>query len=299
MSRRILLVLAAVHASGALAQSTGGSGWDDGTVLGRFVTRLAGYPIVSALCAVSNCDKPQALPERPGGRYAAFGPLKTELVYLDERVTRGYGFPGAVVACPVVPERGSASDEARRLLGEATVPTVPGVVWSYGGNGNCDGTGGFANVADGFPGLYGEPGRGYWLPELLEHMASHGIVAVCPYLAGVPDAAGPDAGVNAARMLAEVQPCQSARGARVNGGALGIAGYSLGAGRAVRGASNPAGRDVIKAVVAMHTWDGGALTSVPSPLMLLSATVGLVLRKSALSLRNYRVSSIPVRAARR
>ena len=29
---------------------------------------------------------------------------------------------------------------------------------------------------------------GYWLPELLEHMASHGIVTVCPYLAGIPDA---------------------------------------------------------------------------------------------------------------
>ena len=56
-----------------------------------------------------------------------------------------------------------------------------------GGNGNCDGTGGFADAADGYPGLYGED-RGYWLPELLEHMASHGVVTVCPYLSGMPDA---------------------------------------------------------------------------------------------------------------
>ena len=32
------------------------------------------------------------------------------------------------------------------------------------------------------------------------------------------------------------------------------------------------GRDVIKAVVALHTWDGGFFTTVPSPLMIVSGT---------------------------
>ena len=32
------------------------------------------------------------------------------------------------------------------------------------------------------------------------------------------------------------------------------------------------GRDVIKAVVALHTWDGGLFTSVPSPLMIVSSS---------------------------
>jgi len=60
---------------------------------------------------------------------------------------------------------------------------VPGVAWSYGGNGDCEGKKGYAFVADGFPELYNED-KGYWLPELLEHMASHGIVTICPFLAG-------------------------------------------------------------------------------------------------------------------
>ena len=59
----------------------------------------------------------------------------------------------------------------------------PGVSWSYGGLGSCDGSRGYATTADNYPSLYGEE-QGYWLPELLEHMASHGIVTVCPYLSG-------------------------------------------------------------------------------------------------------------------
>jgi hypothetical protein len=91
-------------------------------------------------------------------------------VYLSGDATQPYGFRGAIVACPVLP-----------ILKENS--KLPGVSWSYGGQGSCDGSGGFANTADGYPSLYGEE-QGYWLPELLEHMASHGIVTVCPYLSG-------------------------------------------------------------------------------------------------------------------
>ena len=50
------------------------------------------------------------------------------------------------------------------------------------------------------------PEQGYWLPELLEHMASHGIVTICPALAGLPNGAdGSDDGVSAARMMVDLQ----------------------------------------------------------------------------------------------
>jgi len=107
------------------------------------------------------------------GKYAEIGPLQTELVYLSAAATRSYGFLGAIVACPVLPTTTATTK-------------FPGVAWSYGGRGSCDGTGGFADTADGYPGQYGEE-QGYWLPELLEHMASHGIVTVCPRLSGGVD----------------------------------------------------------------------------------------------------------------
>ena len=84
--------------------------------------------------------------------------------------------------------------------------------------------------------------------------------------------------MNAAKMLAELQPCaggvdgEGTGGATVSPEALGVGGYSLGAGRAVRGAAGRLGRDIIKAVVALHTWDGGYFTAVPSPLMIVSGT---------------------------
>ena len=57
----------------------------------------------------------------------------------------------------------------------------------------------------------------------------------------IPDGStGVDATVNAVRMLAEMQPCQGVgggRGALVDHDALGVAGYSLGAGRAIKGAA--------------------------------------------------------------
>jgi hypothetical protein len=145
------------------------------------------------------------------------------------------------------------------------------VVWSYGGNGDCDGSGGIADAVDSYRGLYGED-RGYWLPELLEHMASHGIVSICPALAGLPSYDGADDGVSAARMLADLQPCRrGGDGVTVDSAGLGIAGYSLGAGRAVQGAAG-SGRDILKAVVALHTWRGGRFTSVAAPLMIVSAS---------------------------
>lgn len=166
-----------VAAQSIAAQQPSGSGWDDEWSLRNLVSRVTGFPAVASLCAVSNCQRSQPLPERPGGPYAEFGPLETRLVYLGASTTRRYGFPGAVVACPVLSPAAAASAEKK------TKRRFPGVAWSYGGNGNCDGTGGFADAADGYPGLYGED-QGYWLPELLEHMASHGIVSICPYLSG-------------------------------------------------------------------------------------------------------------------
>lgn len=204
-----------VAAQSIASQQQSGSGWDDDQPwsLRNLFSRFTGFPAVASLCAVSNCQRSQPLPARPGGPYAEFGPLQTRLVYLSASTTRDYGFPGAVVACPVVPPAAAAaaaegydglqlSGAEASLLGnflgfsqQNTAAAAaaaaekkkkrrfPGVAWSYGGNGNCDGTGGFADAADGYPGLYGEV-QGYWLPELLEHMASHGIVTICPYLSG-------------------------------------------------------------------------------------------------------------------
>ena len=64
------------------------------------------------------------------------------------------------------------------------------------------------------------------------------MVTACPYLRGIPDgSAGAMATVNAARMLADLQPCAGVTVDRAN---LGVAGYSLGAGRAAppRGATH-------------------------------------------------------------
>ena len=287
--------------SGSFGGGNGGSGWDaddDGSwSLRNLVTRFTGLPAVASLCAVSNCQRSKPLPPRPGGRYAEFGPLQTRLVYLDATATRGYGFPGALVACPVVPVGGGdvvgavkddgegrsssslsfnivdifgfASSQPNKQKTKKHSALFPGVAWSYGGNGNCDGTGGFADAADGYPGLYGED-RGYWLPELLEHMASHGVVTVCPYLAGVPDAGGAQASVNAALMLADLQPCvddTNKGGAKVSRDALGVAGYSLGAGRAVRGAARDTVRNLSFSPFppSPHTSAGACSLSPPEP----------------------------------
>ena len=241
--------------------------------------RMRGGTLKNVLCLVTDCDKSNPLPERrPGGPYAHFGPYETTLVELDASRTIMYGFSGALVACPVA--RGT---RAMPLPGDPAAfktshhgkgATVPGLSWSYGGEGDCAGVEGIASAVDGFgPEWYGElPDYGYWLPELLEHFASWGVVTACPFLRGVPDgAAGATATVNAARMLVDLQPCGP--GVVVDAGKLGVAGCSLGAGRAVRGAASAP--DAIAAVVALHTWElaqNNYDASVKAPLMLLSGT---------------------------
>jgi len=268
----LCVVAVAVLLGGARAGSTDdASAWETESPwsLVAAISRVVSAPIVGALCSISVCAKPVRLPPRPGGPYAEYGPYETRLVHLSGLQTLRYGIPNAVVACPVMPNNKKDGNFPRGKPHDGS--GAPGVVWSYGGLGNCDGVGGFSTVGDGWRGLYGES-YGYWLPELLEHMASHGIVTVCPALNGVPSPEGAAIGINAARMLAELQPCKAVGGPEVDGDALGIAGYSLGAGRAVRGAAF-SGRDVIKAVVGLHTWNGGAFSPVPAPMMLVSSSL--------------------------
>ena len=98
-SRPLLPLLAALVAAVLpLSQAQGwggGGGWSLGAALN-------GFTAVASLCATSNCQRSQPLPQRPGGRYADFGPYKTRLVYMSSAQTRRYGFSGAVVACPVM-----------------------------------------------------------------------------------------------------------------------------------------------------------------------------------------------------
>ena len=87
---------------------------------------LSGGATVGALCAVSNCERSGPVPSTPpGGKFARFGPYDTRLVYLEGEQTSAYGFPSAVVACPVLPldaknARGPARGPAR--AGKSTFP---------------------------------------------------------------------------------------------------------------------------------------------------------------------------------
>lgn len=272
----LLLLLAASVPAAASAR-----GWDRTRVppWAARRARMRGGTLKNVLCLVTDCDKSNPLPERrPGGPYAHFGPYETTLVEVDASRTIMYGFSGALVACPVA--RGTRAmplpgdPAAFKTSNHGKGATVPGLSWSYGGEGDCAGVEGIAAAVDDFgPEWYGElPDYGYWLPELLEHFASWGVVTACPFLRGVPDgAAGATATVNAARMLVDLQPCGP--GVNVDAGKLGVAGYSLGAGRAVRGAASAP--DAIAAVVALHTWElaqNNYDASVKAPLMLLSGT---------------------------
>ena len=99
-------------------------------------------------------------------------------MYHDEwtkRTTLRYGFPGALVACPVAPTttttttttgHGGGSSSSATTITKKQLASAPGVAWSYGGNGNCEGTGGYADVADGYPGLYGDGTGGSSTPQL-------------------------------------------------------------------------------------------------------------------------------------
>lgn len=115
------LLLAAALMGGADSQSTQ-SGWDDDPwSLRNLVSRFTGLPAVASLCSVSNCQRSQPLPARPGGKFSEFGPLQTKLVHLSASATRGYGFSGALVACPVMPHTTRTNKKMTR--------SVPGVAW--------------------------------------------------------------------------------------------------------------------------------------------------------------------------
>ena len=308
-----------------------GDEWPSVTAARRAIARLSGGgATVSTLCAVSNCERSSPLPTPPGGKFARFGPYDTRLVYLDGSQTAPYGFPSAVVACPVLPvdtpfedddddedrassgsgtsgfvdamaaaaeafvdsfvssgREGSVSGSGNRRDGPARAEklpdkktttkkleskNLPGLAWSSGGNGSCLGTDGFANAADGWSETVAGDGKGYWLPDALRHAASWGIITICPRLApGIPVGDG-SATRSAAKMLADVQPCGP--GVKVDKKKLAVAGYSLGGGRALRGAAGD--RDgVISAVVAVHPWgapNGFFADRVKVPVLFLSAT---------------------------
>ena len=62
--------------------------------------------------------------------------------------------------------RGGGSSSSATTITKKQLASAPGVAWSYGGNGNCEGTGGYADVADGYPGLYGDGTGGSSTPQL-------------------------------------------------------------------------------------------------------------------------------------
>ena len=259
----LLVLLALVHAAAAAL----GDAWPTVSAARRVAARLSGGATVGALCAVSNCERSGPLPSPPGGKFAKFGPYDTRLVYLDGERTSAYGFPSAVVACPVLPN------------GTFSRRTFPGLAWSSGGAGSCLGTDGFANAADGFSETVAGDALGYWLPDLLHHAASWGIVAACPRLpTGLPGDGA--ATLGAAKMLADAQPCLLGANTDVSVAVdrrkLAVAGYSLGGGRALRAAAGD--RDgIVGAVVALHAWGAprrGVFASnrVRAPALFLSAT---------------------------
>ena len=159
----LALVAALAVAQAVYADVEDDSAWETESrwSLAAAFSRMVSAPIVGALCSISVCAKPQPLPTRPGGPYAEYGPYETRLVRLSGPQTLRFGIPAAVVACPIVPSgtQKSALPPGKPRDGSG----APGVVWSYGGIGNCDGVGGFATVGDGWRGLYGED-YGYWLP---------------------------------------------------------------------------------------------------------------------------------------
>ena len=141
----LLVLLALVHAAAAAL----GDAWPTVSAARRVAARLSGGATVGALCAVSNCERSGPLPSPPGGKFAKFGPYDTRLVFLDGEQTSAYGFPSAVVACPVF-HVDCARAETKKLLDANGDAKFPGLAWSSGGAGSCLGTDGFANAADGF-----------------------------------------------------------------------------------------------------------------------------------------------------
>ncbi len=326
-----LLVSSALAALVSPALGALGDDWPGVSAFRAATARFSGGVVRGALCAISACDDQSTLPTPPGGRYARWGPLETRLVHLDEADTAPYGFPGALVACPVFPapnapnapaggapgaglqgildraltwlssELGSLGDgggasesSSDPLLRPRVAPAkIPGIAWSYGGQGSCDGSRGFADAADGFSREMAGDDKGYWLPELLEHAASWGIAAACPTLpGGVPIGDGRST-VGAALMLADLQPCQylgdvgGGPPALIDRSKLGVAGYSLGGGRAVRGAATGVGRASISAVVAVHPWNpGNGRTAAPTLVLTSTEDTNAPFRDARRAFRN-------------
>ena len=279
MARALLaraLALALFLAASRPARGALEDDWPTVSAARRAVARVTGAPLRALLCAVSNC-RDGGLPTPPGGRYARWGPYDTRLVALTD--TDRYGFPDALVACPVAPPPDAADvpggDLLRALLrgvGLSSPPSapvspeprpaappvsLPGVAWSHGGSGSCDGTAGFANTADGYsPEMTGDDkgllaSRSARTPRQLGRRRG---VSVPPR--GVPVGDGAST-LNAARMLAERQPCRRV-GALVREDKLALAGYSLGAGRALRAASSAANGGAFVAASRR----GGGVTSL-------------------------------------
>tara|TARA_B110000977_G_scaffold72657_2_gene98314 strand:+ start:2420 stop:3649 length:1230 start_codon:yes stop_codon:yes gene_type:complete len=317
LSSLIVLALACVIASLHPVTAALGDGWPSVSAARRAVARLSGGATVGALCAVSNCERPAPLPTPPGGKFAKFGPYNTRLVYLDASKTSRYGFPSAVVACPVFPDEAStekanfdsfqnsgqnfvaasmaaagafmetyetfgrsaqSSDtKEKKAKKQLKLPSkVPGLAWSSGGQGSCLGDDGFANTADGWSETVAGDDKGYWLPDILHHAASWGIVTVCPALPPSIPVGDGGATVGAARMLGDLQPCHSSSDSNsvmVDRSKIAVAGYSLGGGRALRGAANDRS-GVISAVIAVHPWgapSGFFANKVNVPALFLSA----------------------------
>jgi len=89
MSRPLVFILLA----GLVAGQRGGL---DNVESWSLRSAIDGLLTTVSLCATSNCFRSRPLPERPGGRYAKFGPYKTRLVQMSRAQTRRYGFDGAV-----------------------------------------------------------------------------------------------------------------------------------------------------------------------------------------------------------
>lgn len=148
-----------------------------------------------------------------------------------------YGFARASVAYP-----------------SRTGARFPVVAWGCGAQGTCDHP---ENVA------------------VTDHLASHGFVVVCPYISFEPDLIGHLGLVNSLRFVSDraADPSSFLHG-RVDGARLGVSGFSMGGGRAARGAE-AAQRGAtmlqpgsVSAVAASHPW-GSQGASVSAPLCVV------------------------------
>ena len=112
--------------------------------------------------------------------------------------------------------------------------------------------------------------KGYWLPEA-PNTSPVGASPACPP-PGRPVGDGAST-LNAARMLAERQPCRRV-GALVREDKLALAGTHSARDEpcAAAAAANVGASPPVAAVVALHPWGAGAAGPVDAPLLIVSAT---------------------------